>query len=92
MDKAQFHAFRSGCRKARQSREVLHNGRRYSVGKYGADRLDSAGCYDRPRGALCAMTLAAAADCRIRLGLLRSTRVLVGMAREYRLSGERAGQ
>lgn len=87
MDKLQFKDFRAACRKARQSREVIHNGRRYSVSRQGVDRLDSAGCYERVPGAQHAMTLLHAGDMRSRAEgwAKRSARVMINMARAYRL-------
>lgn len=85
MTRDEFKAFRSACRKRKWSQEILHNGRRWSVGKYGCDRLDNSGCYDRPRGAMVAMCLTAARDCRTRMRLPRACYGQVTLAREFRL-------
>ena len=87
MTRDEFNAFRSACRKGRMSAEIQHNGRRWSVSKYGCDRLGNSGCYDRPRGAMVAMCLTAAHDCRARLKLPRACYGQVSLARDYRTAG-----
>lgn len=84
MNREEFNVFRSACRKRNMSAEIQHNGRRWSVGKWGCDRLDNAGCYDRPRGAMVAMCLSAARHCRVALNLPRGAYGLIMLARDYR--------
>lgn len=84
MLRSEFLAFRSNLRKISQSAQLLHNGRRYSIGRHDCDRLDSRGCYDRVKPANVAMAINQAGDCRRRLELKSASRVLCRMAREWR--------
>lgn len=86
MNRHQFRAFRSACRKRNWSQEIRHNGARYSIGRHGCNRLNNAGCYDRPRGVMVAMCLTAARHCRVALNLPRGAYGQVRLAREYRLA------
>ena len=87
MNRQEFRAFRSACRKRNWSQEIQHAGRRWTVGRHGVDRLDSSGCYDRQRGAMVAMCLSSARDCRARQRLPRACYGLVRLARDYRTAG-----
>lgn len=88
MTRDEFKAFRSACRTRNRSQDIQHGGRRWTVGRHGVDRLDSSGCYDRPRGAMVAMCLSAAQDCRTRLRLASACYGLVRLARDYRTAAQ----
>lgn len=83
MNRETFRAFYSACRKAKHSREILHNGRRWIVTRGDCQRLDAAGCYDRVGRV--AAALSHATDCRRRLNLPRATRGILGIARAFRI-------
>ena len=82
MTRHEFRAFRSACRKAKRSSEILHNGRRWTIGRDGCQRLDSSGCFDRV-GRL-HLALDHAADCRRRQKLKGATRGILSLVREWR--------
>ena len=81
MNREQFRAFRSACRKARHSREMRHNGRRWIVGD-DCQRLDDSGCFDRV-GRI-ALALDHAGDARRRMGLKGAARGILSIARQWR--------
>lgn len=41
MNRHRFRAFRSDCRKRNWSRELIHNGRRWTIGRDDCQRLDA---------------------------------------------------
>lgn len=84
MKREEFKKLYRDARRTTVAQRIRHNGRNWTVSKLSIDRLDGDGCFDRVGQH--AMTLAHAAHCRSDLKLYRSTRVLVGMAREMRES------
>ena len=84
MTREEFRNFRSACRKSRRTRQIFHNGRRYSAGLTSCDRLDDSGCYDRLPAARVALALSHAAHARRNLNMPRACWALVKLARELR--------
>lgn len=90
MNRQEFRAFYSACRKRNWSQEIQHNGRRWTIGRHDCQRLGATGCYDRV-GAL-ALCMNHAADARRRMKLKGATRGLLSLAREMRHVQETCGK
>jgi len=80
MTRDDFKLFRSLCRAGNCARYLTHNGAQYSVGKFGAVKLDSSGYITPPRRAYIASVIDMMSHARI-MGLRQSHKPLIALIR-----------